>query len=286
MTFSIVAHDPETGQMGVAVATCALAAGRAVPWAKAGVGIIATQAQTNRMYGARGLELLESGLAPRDTLDRLLVADPSPAQRQVAVLAADGEVAAWTGGFCLSACGHVTGKGFSAQGNTLASRSVVPSMAEAFSESSGPLATRLLGALLAAEDAGGDIRGRQSAALIVVETAATDEPWNAVPVDLRVDDHIDPIGELHRLLELQRAHEGGDWAALADSAPAGNRGLYVALEAAQRGDAAAARNALADLTEQPGMDAMIRRMRTRSTGKPRGSQADPPGRTARAKTAD
>jgi len=285
MTFSIVAHDAETGQMGIAVATCALAAGRAVPWAKAGVGVIATQAQTNRMYGARGLELLESGLTPRDSLDELLAADPSPAQRQVAVLGADGEVAAWTGGYCLSACGHVTGKGFSAQGNTLASRSVVPSMAEAFNESSGPLAVRLLGALLAAEEAGGDVRGRQSAALMVVETGPTDEPWNAVPVDLRVDDHTDPIGELHRLLELQRAHEGGDWAALADAAPAGNRGLYAALEAAQRGDAAAARNALADLTEQPGMDAMIRRMRARSTGKTRDS-ADPAGRTARAKTAD
>lgn len=278
MTFSIIAHDPLTRQMGVAVATCALAAGRAVPWAKAGVGAVATQAQTNRMYGARGLQLLESGLSPRDTLDQLLLDDRSPAQRQVAILGATGEVAAWTGGYCLSACGHVTGKGFSAQGNTLASRSVVPSMAEAFTETGGPLANRLLAALEAAEEAGGDIRGRQSAALLVVDAQPTDEPWNAVPIDLRVDDHAEPIGELRRLLEMQRAHEGGDWAALADSAPAGNRGLYIALEAARRGDAAAARNALADLKEQPGMDAMIRRMRARSMAKPRESSDSPAAR--------
>ncbi|HEX3812010.1 MAG TPA: DUF1028 domain-containing protein [Mycobacteriales bacterium] len=287
MTFSIVAHDPDAGQLGVAVATCALAAGRAVPWAQAGVGVVTTQAQTNRTYGARGLQLMQSGLSPRDALDRLLAADRSPAQRQVAMVSATGEVAAWTGGFCLSACGHVTGKGFSAQGNTLASRSVVPSMAEAFTEASGPLADRLLAALLAAEEAGGDVRGRQSAALMIVDAEPTDEPWNAIPIDLRVDDHTDPIAELHRLLELQRAHEGGDWAALVDSAPADTRGLYVALDAVRRGDAAAARGALAELDDQPGMDAVMRRMRARTasirdgsapTGASRGGSAQ--GRAA------
>jgi hypothetical protein len=116
---------------------------------------------------------------------------------------------------------------------------------------------------------------------LVVDSQPTDEPWNSVPIDLRVDDNADPIGELHRLLELQRAHEDGNWAALADSAPAGNRELYMALEAAQRGDAAAARNALADLKEQPGMDAMIRRMRSRSMARPRESSDSSP---ARAKT--
>jgi uncharacterized Ntn-hydrolase superfamily protein len=264
MTFSIVAHDPHTGQMGVAIATRALAAGRAVPWARAGVGVVATQAQTNRTYGGKGLQLMQDGLSPRDALDQLLTEDRSPAQRQVAILGANGEVAAWTGGFCLSACGHVTGKGFSAQGNTVASRSVVPSMAEAYTDSSGPLAQRLLTALLAAEDAGGDVRGRQSAALVVVEIKQTDEPWNAVPIDLRVDDHRDPIAELQRLYDLQRAHEGGDWAALGDAAPADSRGLYRALDAARRGDAAATRNALDDLREQPGMDAVIRRLRQRT----------------------
>jgi uncharacterized Ntn-hydrolase superfamily protein len=237
--------------------------------------VVATQAQTNRTYGGKGLQLMQDGLSPRDALDQLLAEDPSPAQRQVAILGATGEVAAWTGGFCLSACGHVTGKGFSAQGNTLASRSVVPSMAEAYTDSTGPLAQRLLTALLAAEEAGGDVRGRQSAALIVVEVKQTNEPWNAVPIDLRVDDHRDPIAELQRLYDLQRAHEGGDWAALGDAAPADSRGLYRALEAARRGDAAATRNALDDLREQPGMEAVLRRMRQR-TGHSAHERADGP----------
>ncbi|HVX42694.1 MAG TPA: DUF1028 domain-containing protein [Mycobacteriales bacterium] len=263
MTFSIVAHDPVTNQLGVAIATCALAAGRAVPWARAGVGAVATQAQTNRMYGARGLELLADGVPPREALDRLLADDPRPAQRQVAIVDAQGHVAAWTGGYCLSACGHVTGRGFSAQGNTVASRSVVPSMAEAFSDSSGPLGERLLAALVAAEEAGGDIRGRQSAALLVVDAEPTDEPWNGVPIDLRVDDHADPIGELGRLLTLQRAHEGGDWSTLMGSASADTRGLYVALDAARRGDEDATRDALAQLRDKPRIEAMLRRGRER-----------------------
>lgn len=263
MTFSIVAHDPKTGQLGVAIATCALAAGRAVPWARAGVGVVATQAQTNRMYGARGLDLLAEGVPPREALDRLLAADPHPAQRQVAIIDARGHVAAWTGGYCLSACGHVTGHGFSAQGNTVASRSVVPSMAEAFTDSTGPLAERLLATLSAGEEAGGDIRGRQSAALVVVDAEPTDEPWNGVPVDLRVDDHTDPIAELDRLLHLQRAHEGGDWSTLMRSASDDTRGLYVALDAARRGDEDAARTALAELRGKPRIEAMLRRGRDR-----------------------
>ncbi|HEX6754463.1 MAG TPA: DUF1028 domain-containing protein [Mycobacteriales bacterium] len=262
MTFSIVARDPSTGHLGVAVATCTLAVGRAAPWARAGVGAVVTQASSNRAYGPRLLDRLAGGAEPGPALDGLLAADADADQRQVGAVGVRGEPAAWTGVACLSACGHVVRDGFTAQGNMLASRSVVPSLAEGFTDSPGDLAARLVAGLGAGQDAGGDLRGRQSAALLVVSGTRDDEaPWEGVLVDLRVDDAADPVGELARLLRLQRAYETADWELLATEAPEGVRELHVALAAAARGDRDGARDALRALRERPGWDGWLRRLR-------------------------
>lgn len=262
MTFSIVARDPATGQLGVAVATCALAVGRAAPWARAGVGVVVTQAVTSRGYGPRLLDALASGAPAPDALTTLLRADPDADQRQLGVVAPSTPAAAWTGGECLSACGHVTREHFAAQGNMLTSRSVIPSLADGFAEASGDLAARLVSGLRAGDDAGGDLRGRQSAALLVVSgTRDDDAPWEGVLVDLRVDDDPDPVGELARLLRLQRAYETADWELLATEAPEGVRELHVALAAAARGDRDGARDALRELRDRPGWEGWLRRLR-------------------------
>lgn len=262
MTFSIVAFDPATGQLGVAVATSALAVGRAAPWARAGLGAVVTQAQTNRTYGPRGLELLDGGMEPWEALDRLTAADPGRQTRQVALVDARGRVAAWTGRGCLSACGHITGDGYSVQGNTLRSRSVVPSMTEAYLTAEGEFAERLVAALRGAEEAGGDLRGRQSAAILVVSGRRTDTPWDEVLVDLRVDDAADPVGELARLVRLQRAYESGDLDALKNRVAAVPE-LYTALDAARHRDRERAREALAALRQRPGWEGVVRRMHSR-----------------------
>jgi uncharacterized Ntn-hydrolase superfamily protein len=262
MTFSIVARDPATGQLGVAVATCALAVGRAAPWARAGVGAVVTQAMSQRGYGPRLLSRLATGEPAGPALDGLLAADADADQRQVAGIGPAGPPAAWTGVGCLSACGHRTGEGFSAQGNMLASRSVVPSVAEGYAEATGDFAGRLVAALRAGDAAGGDLRGRQSAALLVVSPTRDDEaPWDGTLVDLRVDDAADPVGELGRLLRLQRAYETGDYELLAAEAPEGVRELHGALAAAARGDRDGARDALRTLRERPGWDGWLRRLR-------------------------
>ena len=262
MTFSIVARDPDTGQLGVAVATCTLAVGRAAPWARAGVGAVATQASSQRGYGPRLLDRLAAGALPGPALDALLAADAAADQRQVGGIGAAGPPAAWTGVGCLSACGHRTGDDWAAQGNMLASRSVVPSVAEGYADATGDLAARLVAALRAGEAAGGDLRGRQSAALLVVSGQRDDAaPWEGVLVDLRVDDAADPVAELARLLRLQRAYETGDWQLLAAEAPAGVRELHVALAAAARGDRDGARDALRVLRERPGWEGWLRRLR-------------------------
>jgi len=262
MTFSVVARDPASGQLGVAVATCTLAVGRAAPWARAGVGAVATQASSNRGYGPRLLHRLAAGDPAGAALDDLLAADPDADQRQVGVLGPHGEPAAWTGGECLSACGHVSGGDFAAQGNMLASRSVVPSLADGYREAAGDLAARLVAGLGAGQDAGGDLRGRQSAALLVVSGTRDDEvPWDGVLVDLRVDDAPDPVAELGRLLRLQRAYETGDWELLAAEAPEGVRDLHAALAAAARGDRDGARDALRALRARPGWEGWLRRLR-------------------------
>jgi uncharacterized Ntn-hydrolase superfamily protein len=263
MTFSIVARDPGTGQLGVAVATCALAVGRAAPWARAGVGAVVTQALSQRGYGPRLLARLADGEQAGPALDALLDLDQDADQRQVAGIGPAGPPAAWTGVGCLSACGHRTGEDVSAQGNMLSSRSVIPSVAEGYAEATGEFASRLVAALRAGDGAGGDLRGRQSAALLVVSGTRDDEaPWEGVLVDLRVDDAADPVGELARLLRLQRAYETGDYELLAEEAPEGVRELHGALAAAARGDRDGARDALRTLRERPGWDGWLRRLRT------------------------
>jgi uncharacterized Ntn-hydrolase superfamily protein len=262
MTFSVVARDPGTGQLGVAVATCTLAVGRSAPWARAGVGAVATQATSERGYGPRSLDLLAAGVPAAGALGRQVRADSDAAQRQVGLVGAAGEPAAWTGGDCLPACGHVLRTDFAVQGNMLASRSVVPSLADAYAEAAGDLAARLVAALEAGQEAGGDLRGRQSAALLVVSGDRDDAaPWDGLLVDLRVDDAPDPVAALARLLRLQRAYESGDWAMLSQHAPEGVRDLHAVLAATQRGDRDGAREALRTLRGRPGWDAWLGRLR-------------------------
>jgi uncharacterized Ntn-hydrolase superfamily protein len=210
MTFSVVARDPVTGELGVAVASCVLAIGRAAPWAEAGVGAVVTQSRTRRGYGPHTLRGLAAGLDPETVLATLAARDAGAPGRQVGVVAADGRAAVHTGADCLPARGHVVGEGFTIQGTVLASEKVVHALADAYRNTAGPLAERLVAALEAGEDAGGDLRGRQSAALLVVGPRVTAEPWDEVPVDLRVDDAADPLRELGRLLTLQRAYEGSE----------------------------------------------------------------------------
>jgi putative OPT family oligopeptide transporter len=207
-TYSIVARDPVTGDLGVAVQSHWFAVGSNVTWAEPGVGAIATQSFIEPAYGARGLARLRDGLSAPDALEALLEADAQRDGRQVAIVDAKGRVAAHTGAACIQAAGHVLGPQFSAQANLMASDRVWPAMAEAFGTATGDLADRLLAALDAAEAVGGDIRGRQSAALVVVRAASTGRNWVGADrvFDLRVDDHPEPLVELRRLVRLQRAY--------------------------------------------------------------------------------
>ena len=197
MTYSIVGRDEASGELGVAVQSRAFGVGFCA-WARPGVGAAATQSFTERGYGPRGLDLLAAGEAPRDTLAQLVEADEQRDFRQVAFLTADGRTAAHTGDACIPDCGHVERPGVSAQGNMLASATVWDAAADTFEATTGPLAERLLAALDAAEAAGGDFRGRESAALIVVSGDREEEPWERV-FDLRVDNHAEPLQELRRL---------------------------------------------------------------------------------------
>lgn len=258
VTYSLLARDPLTGELGIGVASCVLAVGRAVPWATAGVGVVATQSRTRRGYGPHGLAGLQAGLGPAEVLDTLLSRDAGAQNRQVALLDARGAAAVHTGEDCLPVAGHRAGPGYSVQGNMLASDEVLDAIAEGFTAAAGPLAERLLAALVAGERAGGDLRGRQSAALRVVGGEVVAEPWEAVPVDLRIDDAEDPLASLGRLLHLQRAYEGEDSDALAELAPDGPRELHAALGAARRGDLQGARQALSDLRRLPGWEAWLR----------------------------
>jgi uncharacterized Ntn-hydrolase superfamily protein len=203
MTYSIVARDPETGELGVAVQSRAFNTGAVVPWAAPGVGV-ATQSYTEVSYGPLGLELLRARKSPEQALAELVAADDDSAYRQVAILDAAGSVAVHVGEACIPAAGFAVGDGFSAQANMVDSERVWQSMAEAFQYSEGPLAERLLAALDAAEAAGGDWRGRQAGGILVVGPEG--QPWER-DVDLRVDDHADPLGELRRLLRLRRAYQ-------------------------------------------------------------------------------
>jgi uncharacterized Ntn-hydrolase superfamily protein len=226
-TFSIVARDPKTGQIGVAVQSHWFAVGQIVPWAEAGVGAVATQSFVDPSYGKLGLDLLRTGKAAPDVLRGLLGADPSCQVRQVGIIDANGNVATFTGGRDIQAAGGIAGnatgaatqigcgsaggaltvgKDFAVQANLMSNANIWPAMAKAYAESSGDLADRMLAALDAAQGAGGDIRGKQSAALIVVSAKSTGKPWEDQIFNLRVDDHPEPLKELRRLVALQRAY--------------------------------------------------------------------------------
>ncbi len=206
-TYSIVARDAETGEMGVAVQSHWFSVGSLVTWAEAGVGVVATQSMVDPSYGSQGLELMALGTRPGVALEELLAADEHPDIRQVAMVSSTGEVAAHTGGRCIAYAGHKVGQGYSVQANLMGPSTVPEAMAAAFEKTKGPLAERLVAALAAAQAEGGDIRGRQSAAILVVPAEATGEKWNDVLVDLRVEDHPDPVVELTRLLQLHRGYE-------------------------------------------------------------------------------
>ncbi len=207
MTYSIVARDPLTGALGVAVQTCMFAVGAAVPWARAGVGAVASQAISEPAYGPRCLEAIAAGSSAPEALDTARAADPAARLRQVGVVAADGSAAATTGEWCIDHAGHAVGDGFTVQANMMASPDVWPAMAETFDASTDTFPRRLLAALRAGQDAGGDARGVMSAALVIVDGQPR-EPWAGRPIDLRVDDSDDPIGDLGRLLDTANAFAG------------------------------------------------------------------------------
>lgn len=205
-TFSIVASDAAAGEVGVAVASKFPAVGAVVPWARGGVGAVATQAWANTGYGLEGLDLLAQGLEPGVAVERLIATDPDRESRQVGLVAASGESATFTGRKCVPWAGGQAEPGLAAQGNILAGSQVVAAMAAAFRGSQVRLARRLLSALQAGEMRGGDKRGRQSAALLVVKPAGGYGGFNDRYLDLRVDDHADPVAELARLLEVWELH--------------------------------------------------------------------------------
>ncbi|MEM7479861.1 MAG: DUF1028 domain-containing protein [Acidobacteriota bacterium] len=207
-TYSIVARDPATGQLGVAVQSHWFQVGPIVPWAEAGVGAVATQSFVDPGYGPKGLALMKQGKTARQALNELLGLDSQQGVRQVAMVDAKGTVVAWTGERCIAEAGHKMGEGYSVQANLMDRKTVWPAMAAAYEDSADkPFAERLLIALEAAEKQGGDIRGQQSAALLVVAAEATGDVWKDRLVDLRIDDHADPLGEMRRLYNLHLAYE-------------------------------------------------------------------------------
>ena len=200
MTFSIIAHDVATGQVGIAVASKTLATGARVPHIRTGVGAIASQARVNHYYGPRGLALLAAGASAADTVRLLIAADEDQDIRQVHVMDRHGRFAAHTGAECLEWCGHLVKESYSVAGNILAGPAVLEAMAAAYDAATGsPLAQKLVAAMMAGEQAGGDKRGRQSAGLLIHGTA----DWALL--DIRVDDHADPLSELERLERVARS---------------------------------------------------------------------------------
>ncbi len=208
-TFSIVARDEKTGDLVVGVQSHWFSVGTSVSWGEAGVGVVATQSFTNKSFGPRGLALLKQGKTAQQALDELLSTDEGRAVRQVAIADARGNVAVHTGDKCVDHAGHRTGKNYSVQANMMLTNTVPDAMATAFEKNASlPIAERVLKTLEAAQAAGGDIRGRQSAAILVVRGKASNEPWNDNHVvDLRVDDAEQPLREMNRLLKTYRAYE-------------------------------------------------------------------------------
>ncbi|HKN14323.1 MAG TPA: DUF1028 domain-containing protein [Candidatus Binatus sp.] len=205
-TYSIVARDPDTGQLGVAVQSHYFSVGSVVTWAEAGVGAVASQAMSDPAYGKLGLDLMRARKSAPDALAGLLAADPIKEVRQVAMVDALGRVAAHTGSTTIPEVGHIVGDGFSVQANMMLKNSVWPVMAEAYRSAKGDLVDRFLAALDAAEAEGGDIRGRQSAAILIVEAKSTGRPWIDTIFDLRVDDAVEPLVEIRRLVAVRRAY--------------------------------------------------------------------------------
>jgi uncharacterized Ntn-hydrolase superfamily protein len=207
-TFSIVARDSVTGEMGVAVQSHWFSVGTAVSWAEAGIGAVATQSFVNKSFGIRGLNLLRAGLTAQQALDSLLKDDEGRDVRQVSIIDTKGNVATHTGKSCIDYAGHIKGNNFSVQSNMMLTNKVPSAMATAFEKNkTKPLAERMILALEAAQGVGGDIRGKQSAAIIIVPAQTGGKPWDERTVDLRVDDHPEPIKELHRLYNVQVAYQ-------------------------------------------------------------------------------
>jgi uncharacterized Ntn-hydrolase superfamily protein len=206
-TYSIVARDEATGEMGVAVQSHWFSVGSIVSWAEAGVGAIATQSFVNVSFGPEGLRLLKEGKTAKEVLDELISKDEGRDFRQLAIIDANGNVAAYTGKSCIEYASHRVGKNYSVQANMMLTDRVVNAMAETFEKSKGPLAERLVEALKAAEKEGGDIRGKQSAALLVVRGKSTGKVWEDRLIDLRIEDHPQPVEEMERLLKVYRAYE-------------------------------------------------------------------------------
>jgi len=207
-TYSIVARDPQTGEMGVAVQSHWFCVGSVVPWAEAGVGAVATQSLVDPSYGMKGLELMRGGSSAPDVLKALVAGDEGREVRQVAMVDAQGAVAAHTGSRCIDDAGMIVDESrqFSVQANLMSNPMIWQAMARAYRASGGDLAERMLAALEAAEEAGGDIRGRQSAAIVIVKANGSGKPWLDRTFDLRVEDHPDPVKELRRLVQIQRAY--------------------------------------------------------------------------------
>ena len=213
MTYSIVARDKDTGELGVAVQSHYFQVGPVVPWAIAGVGAVATQSMLNISFGPLGLDYMRAGYTAEQTLKALLAGDTEPERRQVALVDAAGNVATHTGAKCIPAAGHRAGDGFSVQANLMEKDTVWDAMFEAYSAGTEPLAERMLAAMDAAEAEGGDIRGKQSAAMLVVTGKPSGRSWDDRTVDLRVEDSPEPLPELRRLLKIRRslqAHREAD----------------------------------------------------------------------------
>lgn len=227
-TFSIVARDENTGEMGVAVQSHWFSVGSVVAWAKSGVGVVATQSFVNPSYGPNGLRLMENGMTAEEALEKLVSMDEGEAYRQVAFLDTIGQTAAHTGEKCVEAASHIAHENFSVQANMMLNDDVVPEMQYAYMKNDDlPLAERLVEVLKAAQKTGGDIRGKQSAAILVVGPDIVEHEWEDKKVDLRVDDHKNPIKELERLLKVKR---GYDWMNKGDLAIEGED-IEAALEA-------------------------------------------------------
>ncbi len=206
-TYSIVCRDPHTGEMGVAVQSHWFSVGSLVTWGEAGVGVVATQSLVDPAYGHLGLDLMRAGKTAQQALSAILASDPGEAVRQVAMIDANGGVAAHTGENCIQAAGHLTGGNFSVQANMMLNDRVWPAMADAFQKTEGHLADKMLAALDGAQAVGGDIRGVQSAAILIVSGTNTGRPWEDRLMELRVEDHLEPLKELRRLVEVHRAYQ-------------------------------------------------------------------------------